>query len=149
MIVNRTLSGTVLAKLGKYSTIRLETGETQKVTVPCQSRIGEKVHVYIDRTINKIVRVIAVGLPDIDDDAVELCAEEDILPNDEDPTLLLVEHQEVLGRQWSEGDPGVGSREVLGRQENERDESMLDDIFEEFYLTTMGIHPSQEGDLEL
>ena len=137
----RTLGGIVLAQLGERSTIRLETGETRVVTVPCLSRIGDKVHVYIDRSLNKVIKVDTADCPDHWDGDVEpepVCIPDEI---EDIPRLQFLIDREVLGRQGGEetrSQEFQESQEVLGRPGSEGEESMLDDVFQEDYLTQVG-----------
>ncbi len=167
-MLRRTLDGIVLAKLGKISTIRLETGETRKVLVPCLSRIGDRVHVYIDYQQNNVVKVSTAECPDHWDGDVEPEPVDAPDETEDIPHLDTLGDREVLGRQGSEEPRGQESQEsqefreyqeVLGRPrsgevgslefltEPYENESMLDDIFEEDFLTQVGEPSHKFGDL--
>ena len=134
-MLHRTLGGIVLAKSKGCSTIRLETGETRKILIPCLSRIGDRIHVYINWSTNKVTKVSTVGCPDhwngdVEPKPVDIPDETEDIPHLECQSL---EDQEVLGRPRSEG---VGSLEFP--MPISEDDSILDDVFKEDYYTQAG-----------
>lgn len=138
----RALNGVVLKRKRKCLTIRLETGETREVITDCPVKHGCHVHLYIDRSTNKVIRVETVGVPysPIDEPTHKEVIAEVEQDNAIPPWERFVEDREVLGRQEGEEEPGARSlecQEVLGRQRSVGVEacSMLDDVFEENFLT--------------
>ena len=158
IVIHRTLGGIVLAKSKERSTIRLETGETRVMTIPCLARIGDRVHVYINWSTNKVVKVSTAGCPDhwngdVEPPPVDVPDETEDIPHLE---FQVLKDQEVLGRQENEESGCQEYRdsqeyqEVLGRPGREgvgslefctlidEDNSVLDDVFEEEDCTQAG-----------
>lgn len=159
-MIRRTLDGIVLAKIGKRSTIRLETGETRVVSVPCLARIGDRVHVYVDYQQNDVVKVSTAGCPDHWDGDVEPDLVDTPDETEDIPQLDALGDREVLGRQEDEESgcqeyqESQECQEVLGRPGCEEAGSLeffvdsndawfaLDDVFEEEFLTQQAGNPS-------